>query len=219
MALLDLHTHTRFFHSFQGRPTGFDPLGARLLVAFARQRGLDAVATTNHDYFERFDVETGDLAVIPGIEITTTQGHMLVVGPDPPRRTKPGAMTPEAVVGLAHDRDCAVVLPHPFRNSTVIESEVTLDAVEVNGKRSAPTERIESFAGDHDLPLVGGSDAHYPVEVGRAHTVIDADPVTPETVVEAIRAGRVDYRIREWYPSQLLRRAYGVVHRVKGHRQ
>jgi len=219
MALLDLHTHTRFFHGFTGRPTWFDQYGVRLLVAVARRRGLDAIATTNHDYFERFDVDTGDLTVIPGIEVTSTAGHMLVLGPDPPRRTKPNVLTPGEVVDLAHDRNCAVVLPHPFRNSTVIDSDPDVDAVEVNGKRSASIERIEDFAAAHDRPLMGGSDAHYPIEVGRAHTVIEDDPTTPEGVVAALRNGRVDYRVREWYPSQALRRVYGLIHRLKGHRQ
>lgn len=219
MALVDLHTHTRFFHGFDGRPTWFDQYGARLLVDVARRRGLDAIATTNHDYFERFDVDTGDLTLIPGIEVTTTAGHLLVVGPDPPRRAKPNVLTPEEVVALARDRDCGVVLPHPFRNSTVIETDAAVDAIEVNGKRSASLERIEDFAAEHDRPLVGGSDAHYPIEVGRSLTAIDDDPITPEGIVAALRNGRVDYRIREYYPSQFIRRVYGVIHRLKGHAQ
>jgi predicted metal-dependent phosphoesterase TrpH len=217
MALVDLHTHTRFFHGFAGRPTWFDPYGARLLVALAKRRGLDALATTNHDYFERFDVDTGDLTVIPGIEVTSTAGHILVIGPDPPRRTKPNVLTPGEVVDLARERNCAVVLPHPFRNSTVIDSNPDVDAIEVNGKRSTSIERIAAFAADHDRPLIGGSDAHYPFEVGRAHTVVDDDRLTPEGVVAALRNGRIDYRVREWYPSQALRRGYGLIHRLKGH--
>lgn len=217
MARVDLHTHTRFFHGFAGRPTPFDPIGARLLVAVARARGLDAIALTNHDYFEQFDVSTGGLTVVPGIEVSTTAGHLLVVGPDPPRRTKPHGLTPAEVVELARERGCAVVLAHPFRNSRVADADVAVDAVEVNGKRSASIDRLETLAAGLDRPLVGGSDAHYPFEVGRSYTTIEGDSATPAGIVAALRSGRVDYQVREALPARLLRRAYGVVHRLKGH--
>ena len=98
---IDLHTHSRFFHGFPGRPTPYDEVGARLHVAVARARGLDGIAVTNHDYYESFEFDTGDLTIIPGIEVSSTAGHMLVIGPDPPRQTNPGTMTPEAVTTLA----------------------------------------------------------------------------------------------------------------------
>lgn len=217
MARVDLHTHTRFFHRFRGRPTWFDPIGARLLVAAARARGLDAVAVTNHDYFENFDVPTGEVTLVPGIEVSTTAGHLLVVGPDPPRWTKPGALTPAEVVETARDRGCAVVLAHPFRNSRVADAGVDVDAVEVNGKRSASIDRLEALAEGIDRPLVGGSDAHYPIEVGRSYTTVEGDRTTPEAIVAALRSGRVGYCVDEPLPTQLLRRAYEVVHRLKGH--
>jgi len=93
MYSVDLHAHTRFFHGRRSLGDRFDPLGVRLLAEMAERRGLDGVATTNHDYYTAFD-PSPDVETLPGIEITTDRGHVLVVGPDPPAATKPGALSP-----------------------------------------------------------------------------------------------------------------------------
>lgn len=213
---LDLHTHTRFFHGFPSRPTPFDPVGARLLEAVAARQSLDGVALTNHDYYTSRDFR--EVVSIPGIEVSTTEGHVLVVGPDPPTATNPGALDPETVTELAHDNDCVAIIPHPFRNSTVRGVDAPFDAVEVNGKHPESKVWVKHIAADRDIPMVGGSDAHYPVEVGRAYTAVDADALTPESVVEAIRDGRVEARISDWLPHEFVRRFYRRVHTWKGHR-
>jgi predicted metal-dependent phosphoesterase TrpH len=212
---LDLHTHTRFFHGFPSRPTPFDPVGVRLVERVAMWEDLDGVALTNHDYC--VDVAFDHLVSIPGIEVSTTAGHVLVVGPDPPEVTNPGGMDPTAVTALAHENGCAAIIAHPYRNSTVRNVDAPFDAVEINGKHPRSSERVARLAHDRDVPLVGGSDAHYPVEVGRAYTVVDAETLTPDSVVSAIRDGRVDARVSEWPPHELLRGLYRSVHRWKSH--
>ncbi|WP_137284918.1 CehA/McbA family metallohydrolase [Halorussus salinisoli] len=224
MYTVDLHAHTRFFHGHERAAHYYDPLGVRLLAGAAEWRGLDGVALTNHDYFRSFDLggsgPGGRFAgTIPGIEVTTTHGHVLVVGPDPPRETDPGELTPEEAVKLAHDRGCAAVVAHPYRNSTVRQVEADFDAIEVNGKHPRTEEWARKLAESHDLPLVGGSDAHYPVEVGRAYTEIDADEFSPEAVVEAIRDGRVEPRVHQGPFDRGLRTLYRRVHEGKGNLQ
>lgn len=181
-----------------------------------RLRGLDGIATTNHDYYRSLGDATG-VPVIPGIEVSTTRGHVLVVGPDPPRETEPGSLTPAETVRRAHERDCAAIIAHPFRNSSVRETDVDFDAVELNGKTPRTWERATEVSARHGLPLVGGSDAHYPFEVGRAYTRVDAPELTPRAVVDAIRSGDVSAEMDFGPLAETLRRGYGVVHRLKGH--
>ncbi|SDQ30623.1 PHP domain-containing protein [Natronobacterium texcoconense] len=217
MYAVDLHAHTRFFHGRRRLGDRFDPVGARLLAEATARRGLSGVATTNHDYYTPFDPDV-DVAVLPGIEITTDRGHVLVVGPDPPPATEPGSLSPAAAVELAHERDCAAIVAHPFRNSTVRELEdVLFDAIEVNGKHPRSQPLVEELAAERELPLVGGSDAHYPFEVGRAYTVVetDADRLTPSALVDAIRDGRVSARVGRSSLDRLLRRGYRAIHRRK----
>jgi len=215
MYTVDLHAHTRFFHGFTGRPTAFDPIGANLLALSARFHGMDGVALTNHDYYSDFGTVLDEPRFIPGVEISTTDGHALVVGPDPPARTTPGQLTPQEVVTMAHQADCAAIIPHPYRRSSVRESGADFDAVEVNGKHPRNVEYVRDLADTLNLPIVGGSDAHYPFEAGRAYTTIDAPHLTPESVVTAIRNGRVEPRVRDDTMDRILRWGYRHVHRYR----
>ena len=219
MFAIDLHTHTRFFHGRQRAGRWFDPVGVRALAWAASARGLDGVALTNHDYYREFDSSAGfpdGLTTIPGNEITTDRGHLLAVGPDPPTRTTPGELTPQQAVDLIHDRGCAAIIAHPYRNSTVREVDADFDAIEINGKHPFAWSLVEHLAVERDLPMVGGSDAHYPVEAGRAYTLVDAEKPTPEAVADAIRDGRVEPRVFRDPFHRALGHAYQYLHSRKG---
>ena len=213
---VDLHVHTRFFHGFDGAAPIYDPVGCRLAGIVGQARGLDGIATTNHDYYRSFSGGAGT-PLIPGIEVTTTRGHVLVVGPNPPMETEPGELSPAETVDLAHDRGCAAIIAHPFRNSTVRHTDLDFDAVELNGKTPRTWWRAREVAAKHELPLVGGSDAHYPFEVGRAFTKVDADELTPRSVVDAIRSGDVSAEMNFGPIARTLRHGYTYVHKLKGH--
>jgi len=213
----DLHTHSRFFHFDPEVAAAYDPLGTRLTLKMARRRGLDAIAVTNHDYFRPETMVSANC--VPGIEISTTKGHLLVVGPEPPTRTKPGELTPLEAVDLAHAHDCAAIIAHPFRNSTLRKSDAAFDAVEINGKHPEHRRKIEAVADRLEVPIVGGSDAHFPFEVGRLSTRLDIEQFTPKTVVEAIQAGRVEPVFREGPLLDGLGSLYAAIHRWKGQLQ
>jgi hypothetical protein len=194
-------------------PTRYDRLGLRANAFAARRRGLDAFAVTNHDY--RYTAET-TLPTLPGVEVSTTMGHVLVVGPDPPVETTPGELTPAETVDLAHDRDCAAILAHPYRNSAARSSDAGFDAVELNGKNPEHIYQTRRLASRLELPLVGGSDAHYPFELGRAYTRVDADVLTPAAVAAAIRAGDVEPVVDLGRIHWFLDRVYTRLHERKG---
>ncbi len=216
MYTVDLHTHTRFFHGNDGEPTWFDPIGARLLTSIARWRGLDGLALTNHDYFRPY-ASGHPIVSLPGVEVSSTHGHILVIGPDPPTDTTPGELTPNQVVDIAHERGCAAILAHPHRNSSVSETGTTLDAVELNGKHPQHRPKVERLAERLNLPIVAGSDAHYPFEVGRAYTEIDVTDLTPEAVVDAIREGRINACLDDRLSNRLIQAWYRRIHTWKGH--
>lgn len=211
----DLHTHSRFFHRDPGFAAGYDPYGVRATLRMARRRGLDGIAVTNHDFFRNKTLVSD--ACIPGIEISTTEGHLLVIGPKPPKRTQAGTLSPEEAVELAHQHDCVAIVAHPFRNSRLRESDADFDAIEINGKHPEHRERIQRIASDRDLPIVGGSDAHFPFEVGRLSTRLDIDRLTPEAVVNAIRDGQVEPVVRDGRLTRALGSVYSNIHRLRGH--
>jgi len=210
----DLHTHSRFFHRGPAVAAGYDPHGVRATLRVARSRGLDGLAVTNHDFF-RPETVVSD-ACVPGIEISTTAGHLLVVGPNPPSRTDAGTLSPQEAVSLAHERECAAIIAHPFRNSTLRDSDADFDAIEINGKHPEHRRQIERIADERGLSLVGGSDAHFPFEVGRLSTRLDIDRLTPEAVVSAIQNGDVEPVVRTGPVFRLLGSLYTRIHQSKG---
>mgnify|MGYP002762159292 FL=1 len=153
------------------------------VVDTAVNAGLDGIAITNHDTLAGYDevaaLAPADLTVIPGVEVTTTQGHLLAlyVNAEPPQTN------PITVIEHIHEQDGVAVLSHPFdrfrdyydTNLEAIASRV--DGVEVQNSRCLLprfNRRAREYATQHDLAVTGGSDAHFPMEVGRSTTVCDS---------------------------------------------
>jgi len=150
----DLHTHSRFFHLSPAVGTAYDPFGVRLSLRVAHRRGLDGIAITNHDFF-RPETITADTC-LPGIEISTTAGHLLVVGPDPPTRTEPGELDPLAAVELAHDHGCAAIIAHPLRNSTLVDYDAPYDAIRSTASTRSTADRSNRWLANTASPSSAG---------------------------------------------------------------
>jgi predicted metal-dependent phosphoesterase TrpH len=153
------------------------------VVDSAVDAGLDGIAITNHDtlagYDEVADFAPTGLTVIPGVEVTTTQGHLLAlyINEEPPQAD------PVTVIEHVHEQDGVAILSHPFdrfreyydTDLDAIASHV--DAVEAKNSRCLLprfNRRAREFATQHDVAVTGGSDAHFPMEVGRSTTVCES---------------------------------------------
>jgi predicted metal-dependent phosphoesterase TrpH len=164
------------------------------MVQAAVDAGLDGIAITNHDIVA--DIEPAraaagaELEVIAGIEVTTTQGHLLGLGV----REAPPQSDPISVVDNIHEQGGVAILSHPFDRlrqyytDSLPELAAAVDAVEVLNSRcllNRYNHRAEQFSSEHELPRTGGSDAHFPMEVGRAAT----ETPTGADILDAIREG------------------------------
>ncbi|MCE4625407.1 MAG: PHP domain-containing protein [Desulfurococcales archaeon] len=190
---IELHTHTT---ASDGALTPID------LIKLAKKKGLDGVAVTDHDTFRGADLalraarmqEHAPL-VIPGAEMRTEYGDVLVLCPQP----EPGA--PKELAELrdwADDRGCILVAAHPFhpgRHSLMSSLKTKLeyfDAIEVWNSRGLPVLNLPAMrlAEKACKPGTSGSDVHVPRELGLSPSIVeDVDSV--EDVIEAIRRGRV----------------------------
>lgn len=170
----DLHVHTDASPCSRAAPAD--------IVEAATDADLDGVAITNHDtlngYDEVSDCAPSELTVIPGVEVTTTQGHLLALFVD----QEPPQTDPLAVIEHIHKQDGLAILSHPFDHfreyyKTNLDSIASrVDAVEAQNSRCLfPrfNRRAREFADQHNLAITGGSDAHFPMEVGRSSTVCD----------------------------------------------
>ncbi|MFC4987387.1 PHP domain-containing protein [Saliphagus infecundisoli] len=165
------------------------------VVAAAVDAGLDGIAITDHDTVANVkavrEAAPDALDVISAVEVTTTEGHLLALDIAEP----PPQADPLTVVDHVHDQGGAAVLSHPFdslRQYYQTDLKALADAIDgvetVNSRciRRRFNERAAAFATAYDLPATGGSDAHFPIEVGRAYTTIEGDG----SIVNAVRDGR-----------------------------
>jgi len=183
---IDMHVHSHF--------SADSSISPEQLVFFAKQKGLNGVAITDHDRLDgaRTIAKETDLLIIPGIEVASTHGHIVGLNVTKPVSSK---LTPHETVEKIHDAGGLAVACHPFGLfkgglGNLIDSR--FDAVEVINSSAIPfgysTNRNMRIAARLRKPCVGGSDAHYGPEIGCAFTIIEAEP-NPDDVVKAIGEG------------------------------
>jgi predicted metal-dependent phosphoesterase TrpH len=183
---IDLHVHTCYSRD--------SSITLKQLVSFAKKRGLDGVAVTDHNTVEgALKLKTRDILVVPGIEVSTSNGHLLGINVTTPIPAKLGI---EETIRLIHEAGGIAVAPHPtaFYKSPPSRRVSSYDAVEVMNASSVPfsvlTHYSRKFAEGLGLPQTGGSDSHYAPEIGSAYTVVEADAAVDE-IVSAIKKGNV----------------------------
>lgn len=193
---LDLHVHTSV------SACAYFPPAA--VARVARQRGISAVAVTDHNTLAGVQAvreAAGSLQVIAGEEIKTTEGELL--GYFLVRAIPPG-MSPEDTIRAVRDQGGLVSIPHPF--DRLRTSRITAAALE----RILPlVDMIETFNGRDVITLpdvqvldraralgiraVVGSDAHLPLELGRCTVTMD-DFSSPEEFLRALGAAHMTTR-------------------------
>jgi predicted metal-dependent phosphoesterase TrpH len=190
---IDLHIHTDA--SEDGVATIHE------IIRSAKNKGLDGIAITDHDVSLTDERATeiskaSGLLIIPGVEISTSSGHLIVLRP---RRIFP--MNPpflNTVRGAISD-DSIVIIPHPTDplshgvGEEVVRSVLSfspplevMNASTLRRYNRSAVKLAELLA----LPKVGGSDAHVDTSVGDAYTLVDAGAHSIDAVLEAIRSGR-----------------------------
>ncbi|MFF0363954.1 CehA/McbA family metallohydrolase [Streptomyces fungicidicus] len=203
----DCHLHS--WHS-DGRRTPAE------IAALARAAGLDFINSSEHNTHSAHAHWAGtagdDLLVLLGEEITTRNGHVVAIGTDPgtfvdwryrARDNRFGRFARQI------RRAGGLVVPaHPHATCIGCNWKFGFgeaDAVEVwNGPWTPDDEvaladwdgmLVASVRGGRDgrdwIPAMGSSDAHRdPDAVGLPQTVVLADDLTREAVLDGIRAGR-----------------------------
>ncbi|NHJ39239.1 MAG: PHP domain-containing protein [Asgard group archaeon] len=185
MVRIDMHIHTNY-------SDGTDSVVE--LIRHAEKIGLDGIAITDHDTFEglhkALDVET-DLIIIPGIEISTSKGHILAYGLTDGEIEI--GLSPKETVDIIHKMGGIAVAAHPFDPFRLgIKKEiyeVKCDALEViNGCITIKHYNKKAFktALKLDMPMVAGSDGHLIEEIGICWTDFITEPETWQDVISMI---------------------------------
>ncbi|PFJ16903.1 phosphoesterase [Bacillus cereus] len=192
----DLHTHS--MHS-DGSYTLEE--NARI----AKEKGLDFLGTTDHNTVsQNFEAKDMDQVLfIPGMELTTYNGHCNLFGVHEPVTDFRATTTKEISERLeeARKKGCIISINHPFDQYCPWEYgfDVDYDLIEVwNGPWRECNEQAVNWwhnqlVQGQRLTAVGGSDMHRPdpyVRQGTPTTHVYASK-SVESILEAIERGHV----------------------------
>ncbi|MFH1789424.1 MAG: PHP domain-containing protein [Candidatus Altiarchaeota archaeon] len=172
----DMHVHSN--HSRDG------VMEVPEILRIAKERGLDGVAITDHNTIAggleglKISQDYG-IQVTVGAEVKTDQGE--VIGYHINHEIESTGFYD--VIDEIKRQGGVVSIPHAFdalRSSAVnsekllVEFKDQIDYLEVNG-RTLPyfNNKARAFAQEHGIPVIGGSDAHMPWEIGNTYTVFD----------------------------------------------
>ena len=185
----DLHVHTIY-----SRDSIITP---KDLVFYARKRGLNAVAVTDHNQIEgarKIAAET-DFLIIPGTEVSSRDGHIVGLNVN---EVIPRGLSADETVERIHRAGGVAIACHPyalFKGSIGQHVTIKFDAVETINASSFPfrsaSSNAEKLAKRFNLPRVAGTDAHYGPVIGCAYTIIDAE-LNLESILKAIVDGRCE---------------------------
>lgn len=182
----DLHIHTD--RSGDGRQSLDE------VIRRCSELGLGAVSVTDHNGMNCYPFQAQGVIVLPGMEITTADGHVLAYLINEP---VPRGRSVEETIDLIHEQGGIAVAAHPYRWwSGLGEKNVRgrkFDALETLNSRSLRLGNLRAarLARTMGLPGIGGSDAHITDHIGRALTIFPDDCQNAEDLARAIRTGAV----------------------------
>ncbi|MEL9969664.1 MAG: PHP-associated domain-containing protein [Metallosphaera sp.] len=202
---VDFHVHSVFSDGKH------DP---EVLVNQARKMNI-FIALTDHDTSRGVSRVEGK--VIPGQEVTTQYGHVVILCSFPP--DPPSDLT--SLVDYSYQNSCILFPSHPFdvfrKGIGKKIYEFKFNAIEIyNSKAQRWANRMAETA-SKQLSLIGlaNSDSHVKESLGSAYNYIDLDEFNVEEILEKVRKGHVyprprgltitaKLKIAQWYIERKL---------------
>jgi len=188
MLLLDLHVHSCYSEDGAGTP--------QEIMAALQRRGLHGVAITDHNTLEgglkAQACAPKDFIVIPGVEVSTADGHLLALDVTAP--VPRGRSIQETIKAVA-DQGGIPVIPHVYRLLSGIHEEKLssisskISVIEVFNGCSLPRTNVKCARIARALHLggTGGSDSHMPAYAGFAYTTVDTTDTRVDSLVSEIQ--------------------------------
>lgn len=185
---IDFHVHSNY------SVDGYDSVDE--LVRQAKKKKLDGICVCDHNTIARERNKYRDFIVIYGQEVSTHEGHVLVLGTE---FVYPKGILLKDLLNHTEKTGALCIAAHPF---AIRKSGVGPMALHL------PFTAIEKFNGSdlfHNVVSMakvkkgtGGSDAHAAIEVGGAYTIVEAKNKSEEAVLEALKQGKVS---AVWKPN------------------
>jgi predicted metal-dependent phosphoesterase TrpH len=192
---IDLHCHSFF--------SGDGVSSPEQLIEAARAKGLDGFAITDHNTCDavKYLIDKGlmrsdglpvdNFLIVPGVEVTTAEGHLLCIGAILPNLKGRPAVE---VCHLIHDAGGVAIPPHPFDifRAGIRENALKtlqIDAIEVFNAATTLkryNRMAYMYALDRGLPMTAASDAHHYAAIGTAYTILETENFSVAGVLDQV---------------------------------
>ena len=194
MYKMDSHIHSEYSPDSKSK--------LKDIFKVAKSRNIDIIAISDHNTVDgskeaRRLTKKDDLLVIPSIEISSIEGHILGFGCEEKiDRDLPAAET----IDLIHDQSALAIIPHPYcfyRHGLLCKADykdLKIDAIETKNARFIVgycNNKAKNLSKNENLPSLGASDAHYFKFVGDCYSKIDCEKDT-DSVLKSIKKGKVE---------------------------
>ena len=192
---IDLHCHSWFSSDGVSSPES--------LIAAARGKGLHGFALTDHNTSDgcRYLLDKGlvredgqpvdDFLIIPGVEVTTAEGHLLCLGVILPYLKGKPALE---VCRIVHEMGGIAIPPHPYDLFRAGIRQAVLDTLEIDAlevfNAATTLKRFNrmafEYASGKGLPMTAGSDAHHEAAIGTAYTILNTDDFSVKGILSQV---------------------------------
>jgi len=184
MLKLDLHIHSQYSEDGAGTPSE--------IVKILKKKGLNGMAITDHNTVEgglsAIKVASIDFVVIPGIEISTKDGHIIALNV---KKNIPCGLTVEETIEKIIDMSGTPIVPHLYRSMSGIKEKKLkniikkIPAIEVFNSCSVSQTNLKTMkiAKKYNLGGTGGSDSHIPSFAGEAYTTVDTNNFNIDSII------------------------------------
>lgn len=191
-AIFDIHVHSIFSDG---------AMTVREILAKAKKLRLSGISITDHDTFKGSiealkTSKNSELIIIPGIEISTNYGHLIVLG-----LLELKYHSISELLDYVKENDGLIIVAHPFGKSLFFKYPIAsaydilkrVDAIECINGRTPLKNNAKAFAlaGKIQKPCCGGSDAHILEEIGVALTVVEEDVESVDEFIRAVRKNAI----------------------------
>jgi predicted metal-dependent phosphoesterase TrpH len=172
--IFDLHVHSSYSDG---------AASPEEIIQHAKGMGIGGIAITDHDEvagaLSALKLDLGDFVIIPGIEVSSLDGHILGLGI---KELIPRDLSAEETVDRIHELGGVAIAAHPYdkirKGVGDLIYKVKFDAAEVyNGHTIMSSRKPEDVLGSLTIPAVGGSDAHLLSELGAVTMEFSGDPL------------------------------------------
>jgi len=195
---IDLHCHSWFSADGVSSPEA--------LIASARRKGLHGFAITDHNTCAAYDymVDNGlvrrdgqpvdGFLVIPGVEVSTSDGHLLCLGAVMPQMKGAPAAEVARTVGAAG----GIAIPaHPYDRFRAGIREDVLEKLDIDGLEVFNAaisyytfnEQARAYAERRKLPMIAASDAHHESAIGTSYMICDTENLSVRGILDAVLHG------------------------------